>query len=171
MKNIRMMLYAASAVVLLASAAGCTKTTDNNVAQNATVSNSPAMPNANASSPNAATANPSPASPESPGISGLPETSAKSKPTPTAAGKPPERVIGSGGNDFYLFSKIHGEINQDEQLKNSNIVVNISDGVVTLNGTVATPEQKARAEQLAHGVEGVKGIKNQLRIAAGKSKS
>jgi hypothetical protein len=59
-----------------------------NVAQNATVSNSPATPNANAGSPNATTANPSPASPESPGISGLPETSAKSKPPATVAGKP-----------------------------------------------------------------------------------
>jgi hypothetical protein len=171
MKNMRMILYVASAVVLLGCAAGCTKTTDNNVAQDATVSNSPAPPNTNASSPAVTNANPTPPSPESPGISGLPETSAKSKPPATAVGKPPERVIGSGGNDFYLFSKIHGEMGQDEQLKNSNIVVNISDGVVTLSGTVATPEQKARAEQLAHGVEGVKSIKNQLRIAAGKSKS
>jgi hyperosmotically inducible protein len=174
MKKIKLITYAASVLLLSVCVNGCTKTTDNSTPppSNTTVSNNPAPPDTNAGSPNVTTANSSASPLAPPPVAGIPpENSAKSKQPTTAVGKPPERVIGSGGNDFYLFSKIHGELSQDEQLKNSNIIVNINAGMVTLTGTVANAEQKARAEQLAHGVEGVKGIKNQLRIAASNAKS
>jgi osmotically-inducible protein OsmY len=38
--------------------------------------------------------------------------------------------------------------------------------VVTLSGSVASAEQKAKAEAVARGVEGVTGVKNMLTVAA-----
>jgi hyperosmotically inducible protein len=171
MKTKKLMTLASGVLLLIACAAGCTRIADNNNPSGASVSNSAAPPDVNTGSPAATTKSSSPAPLATPGTPPLPTTPANGRPLATAAGKPPERAIGSGGNDFFLFSKIRGQINQDEQLKNTNIVVNINGGMVTLTGTVANPEQKARVEQLAHGVEGVKGIKNQLRVAAGNSKS
>jgi hypothetical protein len=177
MKTKKIILLASGVILLLAYAAGCTSTTNNNSSPGATVSNSPAPPDVNAGSPDVSagtpavtTASSSPAPVAPPGTFAPPNVSTMPGQPAPAVGKAPERVIGSGGNDFFLFSKIRGQISQDEQLKNANIIVNINGGTVTLTGTVANPEQKARAEQLAHGVEGVKSIKNQLRVVAGNSK-
>ena len=51
--------------------------------------------------------------------------------------------------------------------KNANLTrvgVVSSQGVVHLTGTVASPEQRARAETLAGGVSGVKRVVNQLDV-------
>ena len=40
-----------------------------------------------------------------------------------------------------------------------------TNGVVALNGTVETPEQRARAEQLAGRVDGVKKVVNNLQVS------
>jgi osmotically-inducible protein OsmY len=42
---------------------------------------------------------------------------------------------------------------------------------VTLTGTVANAGQKAHAEKVAMGIDGVKSVKNQLRIVADTSNS
>lgn len=172
MKKIELIPGAASILLLIACAAGCIKTTDNNKPGDASsVSNNSAPPAMNAGAATVTNAGQSPAPLSATGTPPPPTIAANSRPPATAVGKPPAPVVGSGGNDFYLFSQIHGQINQDEQLRNTNIVVKINAGVVTLTGTVANPEQKGRVEQLAHGVQGVKDVKNQLRVAAGNSKS
>ncbi|MCA1616914.1 MAG: glycosyltransferase, partial [Acidobacteria bacterium] len=79
----------------------------------------------------------------------------------------PKPQIGSGGNDLYLFTRARGVIGTDAELKAANIVVEVKDGVATLSGTVASDAQKSKAEQLTLGV-GVKTVKNQLRVSAGK---
>jgi len=79
----------------------------------------------------------------------------------------PKPQIGSGGNDFYLFTQARGALNTDAGLKSANVVVDVKEGVVTLTGTVASAEQKSKAEQLVRSV-GSKTVKNQLRISAGK---
>jgi osmotically-inducible protein OsmY len=51
--------------------------------------------------------------------------------------------------------------------KNANLTrvgVVSSEGVVHLTGTVASPEQRARAETLAGGVSGVRRVVNQLDV-------
>lgn len=78
----------------------------------------------------------------------------------------PQPQIGSGGNDLLLFTRIRSAIDTDADLKRANIIIDISDGVVTLNGTVAGDAQKARAEQLVKNVGGIKGVKNQLKLSA-----
>lgn len=79
----------------------------------------------------------------------------------------PQPQIGSGGNDFYLFTQARGALNADADLKAANIVIEVKEGVLTLSGTVASAAQKSRAEQLARAVSGVRSVKNQLRVSAG----
>lgn len=83
------------------------------------------------------------------------------------AAAPPKPQIGSGGNDLYLFTQARGAINTDAELKGANVIVEVKEGVVTLSGTVATPAQKSKAEQLARGV-GSKDVRNQLKVSASK---
>jgi osmotically-inducible protein OsmY len=44
------------------------------------------------------------------------------------------------------------------------IVVAARNGVVTLTGTVSAPEDVAEAERLAAAVEGVKAVRNELKV-------
>jgi hyperosmotically inducible protein len=53
-------------------------------------------------------------------------------------------------------------------LRDSTINVDVDKDVVTLTGTVATPAQKTKAEQVAKSVEGVKSVKNLLKVAPEK---
>jgi hypothetical protein len=80
--------------------------------------------------------------------------------------KMPTPRIGSGGNDFYLFTQARGALNADAELKAANVVVDVKEGAVTLNGTVKSAEQKSKAEQLVRAV-GSKSVKNQLRVSGG----
>lgn len=163
----RLIVFTTAAILSMLFAAGCSTTDTTNTSEATATSNTVAN-NSNSSSVGP-TANDAATPVITPAVNNSQSAPVKSgSPAPQTA-KIPDHKIGSGGNDFYLFSKIRGQINEDAQLKNTNLVVNINDGVVTLTGTVANPEQKAQAEQLAHGVEGVKGIKNQLRISTGKN--
>lgn len=80
--------------------------------------------------------------------------------------KMPAPNIGSGGNDFYLFTQARGALNADAELKAANVVVDVKEGAITLSGKVASAEQKSKAEQLVRAV-GPKTIKNQLRVSDG----
>lgn len=97
---------------------------------------------------------------------------ASSSPEPRrAGGAPPAKMptpeIGSGGNDFFLFTQARAAINSDSDLKAANVVVDVKGGVVTLSGTVASAALKSKAEQLARGA-GSKEVRNQLRVSAGR---
>jgi len=83
------------------------------------------------------------------------------------AAKTPKPQIGSGGNDLFLFTQARAAINNDDGLKGANVVVEVKEGVVTLSGNVASAALKSRAEELARGA-GAKGVKNQLRVSAGR---
>ena len=76
------------------------------------------------------------------------------------------RTIGSGVNDGWLWTKTRAVLATADDLRVSTINVDVDNEVVTLSGTVATPAQKARADQLAKGVEGVKSVKNNLTVSA-----
>jgi osmotically-inducible protein OsmY len=43
--------------------------------------------------------------------------------------------------------------------------VDVDKGVVTLTGTVPTPAQRAKAEQVVKPLDGVKSVKNTLKVA------
>lgn len=83
----------------------------------------------------------------------------------TPAAKMPEPQIGSGGNDFFLFTKARGALNADAELKAANVILDVKDGVVTLSGTVASAAHKSKAEELVRAA-GPKAVRNQLRVSA-----
>jgi len=77
------------------------------------------------------------------------------------------RTIGSGANDGWLWTKMRAMLAAENDLRDSTINVDVDNAVVTLTGTVATGDQKARAGRVAQGVEGVKGVKNNLTVSTG----
>lgn len=84
----------------------------------------------------------------------------------TPPAKMPTPQIGSGGNDFFLFTQARAAVNADPELKAANLVLDVKEGVVTLSGAVASAAQKSRAEQLVREA-GSQTVKNQLRVSAG----
>jgi hyperosmotically inducible protein len=76
------------------------------------------------------------------------------------------RTIGTGLNDGWLWTKTRFDLAAADDLRDSTINVDVSNAVVTLSGTVASAEQKAKAETVAKAVEGVTGVKNMLKVAA-----
>ena len=79
----------------------------------------------------------------------------------------PQPQIGSGGNDFAIFTQVRGALSNDAELKAADLVVEVKKGAVTLSGTVAGEAQRAKAERVAQAVGGVTSVKNQLKVAAG----
>lgn len=84
----------------------------------------------------------------------------------TANAKDPTPIT-TGANDFYLFTSVRSALANDAELKNANIIADVRDGTVTLSGTITDSKHKARAEEIARGVQGVKKVAaSKLRVAA-----
>jgi BON domain-containing protein len=75
------------------------------------------------------------------------------------------RTVGSGANDLWLWVKTRFDLAAADDLRDSTINVDVDNDVVTLTGTVASAAQKARAEAVAKSVEGVKSVKNLLKVS------
>jgi|SRR4030095_1738782 hyperosmotically inducible periplasmic protein len=97
--------------------------------------------------------------------SSMPSSTPASRSTKAPPTKLPSPQIGSGGNDFFLFTQVRAAINSEPELKGLDIALDIKEGVATMSGTVATPIQKARAEQVVRDISGVKSVNNQLRVS------
>lgn len=78
-------------------------------------------------------------------------------------------TIGSGVNDSWLWFKTRAALLTTSDLRESTINVDVVNDVITLRGTVATAAQKAKAEQVANGIEGKKSVKNELKVAPNDS--
>jgi hypothetical protein len=78
----------------------------------------------------------------------------------------PTPRIGSGGNDFFLFTQARAALNSDAELRAANLTLDVKEGVATLTGSVANAALKAKAEDLVKGA-GPKTVRNQLRVSAG----
>ena len=78
-------------------------------------------------------------------------------------------TIGQGANDMWLWVKTRASLLGTNDLRESTINVDVVNDVVTLKGTVATAAQKAKAEEVAKGIDGVKSVKNELKIAPNDS--
>lgn len=74
--------------------------------------------------------------------------------------------IGTGANDGWLWTKVRASLLTADDLRDSTIDVDVDNGKVTLNGTVADGNQKVKAVSIAQKVEGVKGVTNNLKIKA-----
>jgi osmotically-inducible protein OsmY len=76
-----------------------------------------------------------------------------------------ESKIGTGANDSWLWFKTRAALMAADNLRDSTINVDVENDVVTLRGTVENKAQVAEAEKVAKGIEGVKSVKNELKVA------
>ena len=79
------------------------------------------------------------------------------------------RTVGTGANDLWLWVKTRFDLAAADDLRDSTINVDVDNDVVTLTGTVATAAQKTQAETVAKAVEGVKSVRNQLKVQSGNA--
>jgi len=152
MKNkiVVMMMISGSALAL----AGCGETANNNMNANAN-----RAANANVT---VAAASPTP----SPRRGLTREQYESDKDRYTREAKDTGRKIGSGINDGWLWVKTKFDLAAADDLRDSTINVDVDNDVVTLTGTVASADQKARADAITKSVEGVKSVKNMLKVSA-----
>jgi hyperosmotically inducible protein len=68
-------------------------------------------------------------------------------------------------SDTAVSSKVKAKLLADPEVAGLHIDVDTVDGQVTLNGKVASAAQKAEAEKLARGTEGVKSVTNLIQVA------
>jgi hypothetical protein len=66
--------------------------------------------------------------------------------------------------DSYITTKVKAELAKDKGTSATNIHVTTKDGVVTLDGTVASEAEKELAEKDANKVKGVVGVHNGLSV-------
>ena len=79
------------------------------------------------------------------------------------------RKTGRAIDDGWIKSKIYAQYMADWNtvLNDSDIDVDVENNMVTLNGTVKSAEAKAKAVSIAKATDGVKGVKDNLRVGAG----
>lgn len=82
----------------------------------------------------------------------------------------PKQSVGEYASDTVVTTKVKAAIVADKSLSALDIAVETNNGVVTLTGTVATAAQSDAATHAARGVEGVKQVKNELKVDASKSR-
>ena len=136
-----------SGLLLLILAAGCETTTNENA-------------NANVKATPTATA-----TPVATVKKGTREEYEKNKATYSQQAKDLGSKIGTGLNDGWLWTKARFDLAAADDLRDSTINVDVDNEVLTLSGTVTTAAQKAKAESVAKAVEGVKQVKNMLKVA------
>lgn len=64
--------------------------------------------------------------------------------------------------DAAITTKVKAKLIKDPVVKAREINVDTNNGVVSLNGTVDTQEQKMRADEIARGTSGIQGVQDNL---------
>jgi len=159
--NFRMIALIASVTVALMSV-GCNDTTNENSANTA---NANRMANSNIANDNhnmntTANANTNTDTRRAP----TREEYERDKDRYQREAKESGRTVGTGLNDGWLWVKTRYELATADDLRDSTINVDVANGVVTLTGTVASAAQKTKADQVAKSLEGVKAVKNLLKV-------
>jgi len=78
------------------------------------------------------------------------------------------KSAGHGVSDGWLTSKIYADFIDENALEGSDIDVDVDAGVATLKGTVPTQAASARAAEVAKGIDGVKSVRNNLKVTGKK---
>src|SRR4051812_3888387 len=73
--------------------------------------------------------------------------------------------VGESIEDGWIHFKVRAALAAVDDLRDSTINVDVDKNVVTLRGSVANADQKAKAEKAAH-VDGVKSVTNKLEVKA-----
>jgi hyperosmotically inducible protein len=74
------------------------------------------------------------------------------------------QTAGQYVDDTAITTSVKAKLTAEKAANFTRIDVDTTNQVVTLNGIVESADQKARAEQLARPVGGVKSVKNNLQI-------
>jgi hypothetical protein len=80
-----------------------------------------------------------------------------------------KETIGQSLDDAWVHAKVVAKLISDSQTPERKINVDVVEGVVTLRGQADTAEGKAEAERLAKETDGVKSVKNELKVAPAKA--
>jgi cytidylate kinase len=80
---------------------------------------------------------------------------------PEFAQTPQSRALLAG---MALQARVRVALKEDPATRDIDITIEASQGLVALSGIVVTEEERARAEQVAAGVQGVTGVDNRLRL-------
>ena len=73
--------------------------------------------------------------------------------------------VGQGANDGWLWYKTRAALLVTNDLRDSTINVDVENDVVTLRGTVSSKAQKAKAVMITKGIDGVKQVKDMLKVS------
>jgi hyperosmotically inducible periplasmic protein len=74
------------------------------------------------------------------------------------------KSAGENIDDGTITASVKSKLVADKASNMTRVNVDTNNATVYLNGTVESPEQKARAEQLAWQVKGVKSVVNNLQV-------
>jgi osmotically-inducible protein OsmY len=74
------------------------------------------------------------------------------------------KSAGQNVDDAKITTSVKTKLVGDKVANLTRVDVDTNNGVVSLNGVVATPEQKVRAEQLAMEASGVRRVVNNLQV-------
>jgi hyperosmotically inducible periplasmic protein len=76
------------------------------------------------------------------------------------------QTMGENIDDASLTASVKSSLVGDKAANLTRVEVDTTNGVVSLNGVVESPQQKARAEEVVRRVNGVKGVKNNLQVSS-----
>jgi hyperosmotically inducible protein len=80
------------------------------------------------------------------------------------------RTAGRNVDDATITASVKSTLVADKVSNLTRVDVDTTNGVVSLNGVVESQEQKARAEQLASRVDGVRKVVNNLQIQSSSAR-
>lgn len=78
--------------------------------------------------------------------------------------KDDDDTIGQGANDSWIWFKTRAALAAADDLRDSTINVDVQNDRITLKGSVETAAQKAQAAKVAEGIEGQRGVTNNLQV-------
>lgn len=136
---------------------GCSGSPESNSAVNNTRNQTNVVSNTNAASTQMTT------NVNTPATSNNQTANANRNVKPVPAANMPSPKIGSGGDDLALFAQVRNALSADPELING-VIVEIKEGNATLTGKVPSEEKKKKAEQLVQNINGIKSVKNNVRV-------
>jgi hyperosmotically inducible periplasmic protein len=74
------------------------------------------------------------------------------------------RSAGTNFDDASITASVKSKLVAEKAANLTRVDVDTNNGTVYLNGTVESPEQRSRAEQLAWQAKGVKSVVNNLQV-------
>jgi hyperosmotically inducible protein len=85
----------------------------------------------------------------------------------TSASAPPasSETVGQHFDDGTVTTKVKAELLSAKNVKSTHIHVKTRKGIVWLSGSVPTADDKVAAQDVTQNVEGVKGVRNHLKVS------